>query len=364
MKVFQALHTYKPYLNYFEDRYDVSELSFEEHRKVLIQDRFYAAHILKPCLDMTKDGFYTLWDYAGLQLKWAKERGWGETDLKKILLAQLEEFKPDVFYCFSPPLILAEDLESISDSVIKICWSAAPGIDSSYFKPYTTRLTNLPIDVLPKEIAGFRSDLFQPAFDPIMEDFSKNTERPIDLFFYGQYSTAFLERNKHIDTLVEFKKKSNLNIEIALQYNVKTIPYPKRILNRFMTKTIPGQSVQDNTIDPLYGIELYEKISKSKLVFNAGVDFSKNHKVNMRNFEVLGCGAHMISDKGIYPNHFVPGKHFSTYDSIKDCINKVKSLVGNDTFRIEVANEGNEMIKKNFSKDVQWSEFKRIVSTL
>jgi spore maturation protein CgeB len=84
----------------------------------------------------------------------------------------------------------------------------------------------------------------------------------------------------------------------------------------------------------------------------------------MRNFEVLGCGAHMISDKGIYPNHFVPGKHFSTYDSIKDCINKVKSLVGNDTFRIEVANEGNEMIKKNFSKDVQWSEFKRIVSTL
>ncbi len=83
MKVFQAMHKYIPYIPYFEKKYDVGSMSFEEHRKTLIEDRFYALHFLQPCLEMKGKGFYTMWDYEALQHKWAREKGWQEMDLKQ-----------------------------------------------------------------------------------------------------------------------------------------------------------------------------------------------------------------------------------------------------------------------------------------
>ena len=366
MKVFQILHKYDAYIPHFEAKYDVSNMSFEEHRNTLINDRFYALHILKPALDNTDEGFYTMWDYEGLQIKWAEERGMAERDLKKILFAQIEEVNPDVLYSGSPLSFEKDELDkNLSPSIIRVCWSASPIKDGEKFKNYQTRLTNLPLDIKSKSEVGFRNDLFQPAFDPYMEKYAENDERPIDLFFYGQYADEYFKnRNRQIDKLLEFKKNSNINIEISLQYRIKRTPIKVPILGRYVGSTYPSKQVRDNASPPIYGLDLYEKLSQSKIAYNAGVDFSENYKVNMRNFEVLGCGAHMLSDVGIYPEYFEMNKHFSTYTDIGDCIDKIQDLVRDKEKRELISTKGNQMVRSNFSKEKQWEDFQKIVASL
>lgn len=368
MQVFQTFHKYDAYITHFEKKYAVKNLSFKEHLTTLINDRFYALHILKPCLDQNLDGFFTMWDYDNLQHKWAEEKGWNERNLKKILFAQIEEFNPDVFYNGSPLSFEKEELSAnLSSNIKKICWSASPDQNLDKFKLYDTRLTNFPLDIKPEKEVGFRNDYFEPAYDPIMDKYAKNENRPIDLFFYGQfYEEAFKNRNEHLRKLIEFKQNSKLNIEIALQYQTRkgpviNIPYVRRYLKKI---TYPEKAVRQSTISPLYGLDLYSKISKSKIVFNAGVDFSKNYKVNMRNFEVMGCGAHLISDDGIYPDGFKPTENFTAYRNIEDCIEKVIYLIDNSNERVKIAGNGTEMVKTKYSKSIQWENFQKIAESL
>lgn len=369
MKVFQNLPKYDPYLPFFERKYKVDEMSFEEHRRTLINDRFYALHLLKPVLDFDEGSFYTMWSYEKLQLKWAKEKGWNETDLKKIVFAQIEEYQPDVFYNGAIKFFNHEELEAnIDPKIIRICWSASPYDQEELFKSYKSRLTNLPLSIRPASECGYRNDLFTPAHDPVMDQLATNEDRPIDLFFYGQYADdAFKNRNAHLDRLLEFKlAEKDLNIEFCLQYRIRkepvvNIPYVRRFWQK---KVFPSDFVIENAAMPTYGLDLYKKLSQSKIVFNAGVDFTKNHKVNMRNFEVLGCGAHMISDQGIYPDGFEMDKHFSTYQNIDECLEKVKALLKNDELRMSIAKAGNSFVKQGYTKENQWNMFQNIVASL
>lgn len=369
MKVFQILNKYNQYIPFFENKYDVDAMSYEAHRRTLIKDRFYGLHLLQPILNLEEGSFYTLWNYEKLQLKWAREKGWKETDLKKILFAQLEEYQPDVFYNCAPSSFSPEEMaRNIPPSAIKVCWSASPYDQEEVFKSYASRLTNVPADIKPKAVCGYRNDYFTPAYDSAMERYGKNEDRPIDLFFYGQYEdNAFKTRNKFIDDLLEFKlSEPERNIKICLQYRLRkepvvNIPY----IRRFWQKTVyPSERVLANVDPPTYGLSLYEVLSKSKIVFNAGVDYSGKYKVNMRNFEVLGCGAHMISDRGIYPEGFKMDEHFSTYGSTEECLEKIKSLLEDESLRRRIAQAGNAFITKNYTKEQQWQQFQNIIADL
>lgn len=371
MKVFQAIHSYAPYIRNFEDRYQIDKehISFYELRSKLIEDRFYAAHLLQPVLDENNpDGFYTMWDYPLLQYKWAEERGWNERSLKKILFAQIEDFQPDVFYNGSPMHFTKEEIqESIDNKIIRVCWSASPHYSDDQFRNYHLRLTNLPTHVKDESAADYKSELFHPAHDPVMDKYSGSTERPVDLFFYGQYlDFYFKKRNNLIDQLLKLKEKSSLNIQIALLYDLKynNLSLLEKIIGKRKKVIFPPDFVINNSIAPVYGLELYEKIASSKIVFNAAVDFTGKYKVNMRNFETLGLGAHLLSDKGIYPAHMEDGIHFTTYTSFPDFSQKLKMLIDNSMKRTEIARKGNAMIKEHYSKQKQWKKFYELVSSI
>ncbi|MCP3930710.1 MAG: glycosyltransferase [Bacteroidetes bacterium] len=373
MKVLQALHSYKPYIPHFEEKYNIDKanISFNELKSLLLKDRFYASHLLNPVLNDDENGFYTMWDSPLLQHKWAEEKGWKEKDVKKILFAQIEDFKPDVFYNCSPIRFEADEVKSqINPNIIKICWFASPETKHIDFSVYKSRLTNVPLDIKTIKEVGFRNDLFQPAHDPVMDDYAKNEHRDTDIFFYGQYHSSFFKkRNELIDSLIDFKLKSNYRIDLALQYSLKKkyfYPFsrPTRFKKLFGGKIVnPSADVRNNSIVPLYGLDLYKKIASSKVVFNAAVDFSGKYKVNMRNFETMGLGAHLLSDEGVYPESFKVGENLTTYSDFNDFKKKAKYLVENASERMAVANAGYEMIKKKYSKQKQWQRFQEIVAS-
>jgi hypothetical protein len=375
MRIFQTIHKYDPYITHFEQKYVVKDLSFQEHLKLLISDRFYASHILQPCLSLT-NGFYTMWDYESLQLKWARQAGWNETNLKKILFAQVEEYQPDVFYNMSPIRFTHEELKThLSPNILKVAWFASPEQHQIDFSVYNTLLTNVPLaNVARNHDQSFRIDNFQPAHDPIMDNFSRSENPEIDILFYGQYDAQFFKaRNKLIESLLQWKRFSDLNIVVALQYNTSydgILPFrPPEVLQKFLDrhsiyKVTPKKIVRKHSSPPLYGTELYSAISSAKITFNAAVDFSGVNKVNMRNFEVLGCGSHLISDAGIYPPGFVDGENYSSYTSFKDFKEKAVYFLENRQHSIKIAKAGNDMIRLSHSKDLQITKFKNIISTL
>lgn len=371
MKVFQCFHKYDPYIPQFEKKYGIatSNLSYEEHRRLLLSDRFYATHILKPAIDFQPTAFFTLWNYPSLQLKWARENGWNETNLKKILFAQVEQFKPDVFYTGSPIKFDAREIMNIGGTrMIKIAWFATPEKNNIDFSVYNTRFTNLPSDIKEKSETGYRSDLFQPAYDPAMDKYADSIERPVDIFFYGQYVPGYFDiRNDLINKLVKLKQAKPWNIKIALQYSIQyKKPKPNNVLTRkfirlFNMIDFPPQDVRTNSEPPFFGLDLYQEISRSKIVFNAAVDFSGNYKVNMRNFEALGCGAHMLSDDGIYPEGLVKGRDFSVYKNFDDFIEKATYYLAHPDESKKIAMQGHETVSTVYSKEIQWERFQEIV---
>ena len=114
-----------------------------------------------------KDFFFTFWNYETLQLKWAVENGLKTRNLDEIRIAQIEEFKPDVYYNFST-YYDNEKLRSIlkRKDLISVCWDATIG---TYFPPlhenYHIRAT-LFEPFFKKKMAPNRKHVIQPFFVP------------------------------------------------------------------------------------------------------------------------------------------------------------------------------------------------------
>ena len=372
MKVFQIFGNDHRYFQYFKSKYNIENIkSFLDFNRILIEDRLYGVHLLHPVINYDPDAFYTIWNFPELQILWAQEKGWKEKDLKKILLAQIEEFKPDVYYSgdtFSFDANEIEEIGQINRCMKKVAWFAAPDFENKDFTVYDTILTNSP-NYLNEQSVKF--NFFQPSYDPSMSLFAKEPNRPTDIFFYGQYvNGTFNLRNTFIDKLIELKKRTNWNIKIALLYNLK---YKKAVFNNKITRRLfkylnviefPKADVRNNSVPPYYGIDIYREISKSKIVFNAAVDFSGKYKVNMRNIETMGCGAHLFSDDGIYPDGLKKEVDFSVYYNYQDFEEKAKYFLDHPEMSKKIAQQGHETVQRIFSKEEQWRKFQEIISKL
>ncbi len=369
MKVFQTAHTFAPFTDYLEDKYQVStrSYSFSEFQNIVLEEGFNAVHHLSPVLDETDtNGFYTLWNYAPMQLQWAKENGWKETDLKAIQRAQIEAFQPDVFYTLSPIQYTADEIKALPKNTIKLSWFASPEINNIDFSVYHSRLTNLPSDVGMHQ--GFRSDFFQLSDAPVFSKYNSDAGRPIDVLFFGQYlKNHFDKRNGYIDELIRLQEKHEFNMVLALmtQYEYEyRLPFklPMALHEKFKVLKFPPKKVAAHAHKPLFGTDMLRYIGQSKIVFNCHVDIANDYRVNMRIFEALGCGAHMLSDAGQYPKGLEAGKHFTVYQDVKELEAQLLRLLKNEEERKAIAKAGTQAVRTLYSKENQWQEFQKIVA--
>ncbi|MFN4285590.1 MAG: glycosyltransferase [Lacibacter sp.] len=371
MKVFQSAHTFTAFNDYLERKYHISSggYSFAQLQQLLIDEGFNAVHQLLPVLQPSqKQGFFTLWNYAPMQLQWAKEKGWAETDLKKILFAQLEEFGADVFYNLSPIQFEAAEIKRLPQQRVKIAWFASPEKNNIDFSVYHTRFTNLPSDVDPEAKRGFRSHFFQLSDAPVFHQYTNNENRPIDVLFFGQYlESQFDKRNGYIDELIRLQEKHGFNLVLALMANYKykyLLPFklPLALHQKFKVLQFPPRKVAAHAAPPLFGAEMLRHIGEAKIVFNCHVDMAGNYRVNMRIFEALGCGAHMLSDAGIYPEGLKAGRHFSEYKNVAELEEKILYLLQHPQERQQVAEAGTAVLRTYYSKEQQWQQFQHIVA--
>jgi hypothetical protein len=365
MRLFQSAGFGSDYLETFNLRHPVSGyVSFDEHKAALLYDRYDATHILKPVYDRDPNCFFTVCDDPILQVRWAKENELAASNLTDILLAQIEAFQPDVLYQLDPILFPSSFVRRLPGCVKKVVAWRAASIGGADLSAYDVVLSNFETLNAQWREKGLHTAWFSPSWDPEMAPYAANVDREKDVFFAGSYArtTGHDVRLVMLDAVAQLSDLYRIDLRLmARKWG--------RLTNKPFFRWIPvpiqlPKSLRARKGKSVYGREMYETLSRTRIVLNPATDIAGEIRGNMRCWEAPGCGACMLGSAGEYPEGFESGVNFESFTNADDLQRKIKLLLADEHRRAEIAKAGAEMLPRIWSKERQWNDFVTLVAAL
>ena len=358
MRIFQCTTLYDGYLKRLK-QLTANETSFASYRAKFISDRHGAAHFLKPILDDDALAFQANGNDDGHQKLWAKENGMRPgTSLTSILLAQIEQHRTEVFYCMDPVAYPTKFLKSLPSCVRKtIGWRAAPtgGADLS---GYDIIVSNFPELLYDYQKSGCRVAEFYPAHDPVMDRFAARADRPIDVMFAGSYTRHHHDRSAMLEAVARLSDDISVSLFLDVSPKIEAASFIPLLPSRMKISA----NISKIRKEPLYGLALYDALSKSKIVINGSIDVSKVSRGNLRCFESMGCGSVLLTDRGTYPVGMQDGVTMFTYNEVDDALDRIRQIIADPERRKSVGQAAHSELSERYSKDVQMRKFVELVS--
>ena len=360
MRLFQNSGVYSAYLPRLREL-TVGETGFAAQRSAFLADRFGACHFLLPVLQGDPDAFFTNGDDESLQRQWACEQGMRKgLPLSEILLAQIEHHRTEVFYNLDPLRYQSDFVRRLPGFVRrKVAWRAAPSPGAD-FGAYDLVVCNFQSILAEYAARGWSTAWFAPAHDPVMDAYAARQDRPVDILFAGGYSRHHRRRAELLEAVASMQ-----GVHIAFHVDASRLT---RLAESPLGRMLPLRQhrrppmIQLVSRPPVFGLGLYQALSKAKLVLNGAIDMAGDDRGNMRCFEAMGCGCLLLSDSGRYPPGMAAGEHFMTYDSPRDAVRILRELLATDAPRAPMAQAGHAMISTQYSKARQWDAFVRLVA--
>ena len=360
MRLFQNAGLYPAYRNRLK-KLIKGHLGFAEITDVFLSDRYGACHLLDPVLMRHRDAFFTNADFEPAQRAWAKANGLAHTaTLDEILLAQIEEHRTEVFYNLDPLRFGNDFLKKLPGSVkCSIAWRSAPSgaLDLS---GYDLIVCNFPSILFMYRQMGWRSAYLAPAHDPVMDEYAVNDDRPIDVLFVGSYSRHHRQRADTLEHVAGLVDRFRIEYRLTASKLTRIVEHPLMTLLPLERHRRPT-SVTRISGQPVYGRQLYELLSRAKIVLNGAVDMAGSDRGNMRCFEAMGCGSLMLSDSGSYPDGMVDGQTVCTYANSHHAVQRIDQLLGDHEELARIAHSGHDLMLTSFSKRAQWERFLELV---
>lgn len=371
---------YGEYIEGYYNRFpNVIELNYNEQHSHLIEDSIemvssYGKFLRKAGIDAID----IVSNAAHLQNTWAKENNLDvNLSKEKLILEQLKHYNPDVVWLDTTELLnknwienLRKEVKSIKIIAAHIC---APfnSIMEEAFKHIDIMFTCAPctVDKL-KEIGVKNVHLIYHSFDQTVLEKIKNTPNPFneeDFVFTGSLLTGFGFHNERIE-FIEKIIASDINLSIYgnLESNKriflkrsfsKTIKLLQKLHADFVIENISilkkhkkhsevdinyySKKMLNSAKPPVFGLDMYKLLSKSKMCFNIHGDIAKKCAGNVRLFEATGIGTCLITDwKENMSDLFDLENEVVTYKSVDECIEKVKWLLNNPTEAKKIALAG------------------------
>jgi hypothetical protein len=362
MRLFQNSGLSPTYLNHL-NRLGKLAATFDARRRIFLDDRFGALHILQPVLDGEPDAFFTNGDDEVLQNYWAIGNGMpAGNSLEQILLAQIEQHRTEVFYNLDPIRYPSSFVAKLPGCVKKtICWRAAPS-GTANLSAYDLVVSNFPSIRNDWKARGCRVAAFFPAIDPVMDAYARE-DRPIDVLFVGGYSRHHVARAKVLERIAEIADERQVVYCLDVSRLTRIAESPLGRLLPLRKHRRPA-SIASITRPPVFGRQLYELIGMSKIVLNGAIDMAGRDRGNMRCFEAMGCGALLVSDAGNYPDGMAPGITMEIYESPEDAARLVGENLDNWPRAAQMAVEGRRKISELYSKSLQWKSFVTLVGQI
>lgn len=360
MRLFQNSAIYSAYLPRL-NQLAAGKRTFRERLDAFLQDRFGASHFLQPVLNRDESAFFTNGDDTILQDLWAAEQGMpAQSSPESILLAQIEEHRADVFYNLDPmrfPSIFVRRLPGCVKH--SIAWRAAPSPGAN-FAAYDRVVCNFPGILKSYADKGWNTAFFSPAHDPVLDDYSSNAARPIDVLFIGGYSRHHRRRAQLLEAVASMDARYSVVMHLD-----------QSRLARFAESRIGGllplaehrrpRSVRRVSKPALFGRAMYSALSQAKIVLNGAVDMAGPDRGNMRCFEAFGAGCALLTDAGSYPQGMLSGETMLTYNDVGDAVAKLSALLDDAALRTGISSAGNQMVRRLYSKQQQIEKFQELL---
>lgn len=336
--------------------------TFESAVQAFLNDRFGAAHFLKPVLDREPDAFFANGDDEATQRLWAREQGINaQASLEEILLAQIEHHRAEVFYNMDPMRYGDDFLARLPGSVRRtIAWRAAPSAGGRFLK-HDIIVNNFPTLLDQYRAQGARAEYFTPAHDPEMDAYAARTDRPIDVLFIGTYSRHHRIRAALLEAIARLRDRMAIVMHLDTSRYTRLAESPLGWIGP-LRKDRRSRDIRAVARPPVFGRDLLDAIGRAKIVINGAIDMAGPDRGNMRVWEALGCGAALVTDKGMYPDGMIAPEHFLLYTTVSEAIDRVAQLRGAEDWRRTLASSGRSMIADRFPKSRQWTRFVEIVS--
>jgi spore maturation protein CgeB len=243
---------------------------------------------------------------------------------EQILLAQIEEFRPD--------LIINQDVFYVGTDVIRrirrignAAIIGQVGIVPSRgedWKVYDLMISLLPAVVRSFRTLGIRAEVNHLAFEPaVLDALPAAPVSDIDVSFVGTVS-------------VDHQQRIALLEAVAGRYDLKLWG------NR--PQTLPAASPLHRCFQgEVWGTDMYQVLRRSRITLNSHIDLAGREAGNMRLFEATGVGAFLLTDfKDNLHTLFAPDREVAVWRSIEDCLDVIGRSIGDNIGRAAIARAG------------------------
>jgi hypothetical protein len=247
-----------------------------------------------------------------------------DAQAEAILLAQIEEFKPDlvlnqdVFY-IDPQLI--QRIKRIGRPTIvgQIGLQPSQGAD---WNVYDLMISQLPAVVRSLRARGVRAEVVHLAFEQtILDALPEAPPVDTDISFVGTVS-------------VDHQQRISLLEAVAERYDLKLWGNPPQALraNSPLHRCFQGE---------VWGLDMYQVLRRSRITLNSHIDLAGGEAGNMRLFEATGVGCFLLTDfKDNLDTLFVPGAEVAAWRSVADCLKTIDQYLADENARNSIARAG------------------------
>ncbi len=237
-----------------------------------------------------------------------------------ILVAQIEELRPDVIYL--------QDISMGTNALLSRLKPLCELIVGQIASPLPARAALDQLDVIissfPHFVDRFRRDgilsLYQPLAFPsealakaLGDDVMSTTDtshRDIPVSFIGGISALHSDSN---DLLCRLASETDIGF---WGYGGASLP--------------PESPIAKRHHGPLWGLDMFRHYGRSRITINRHAAVAKNNANNMRLFEATGCGALLITDhKDNLPDLFDVGSEIVSYRDVDECVDMVHKFCDN-----------------------------------
>jgi spore maturation protein CgeB len=286
-----------------------------------------------------------------LQKKWANEHGVAYREdswQRDVLIAQIAEFKPDVLFLVDQynDNGIARDIRQLVPGIrLVIGWD---GI--LWHKPKTYEFSDIVVSCVP-ETVEFYKRLGKPAyyhrfaFEPSILGRLHEFQKKLPVTFSG---SLVLSENYHLGRLglvAAVNRRTPMEIRASgmpRDWNIFSLANIKSLLRGAnLRRALDIHRIGSRNRGEAFGIEMFNLLFNSRIVFNTHGDNSPKHAANMRMTEATGVGSLLLTDwKENLHTLFKPEEEVVTYRTSAEAIDKIRQLLKNEPLRRRIADAG------------------------
>jgi spore maturation protein CgeB len=247
-----------------------------------------------------------------------------DDSMTRILLAQIEEFRPDVVInqdVFHVDTVLVRRIKAIGKPIMigQVGVEPPRGVDWSVYDLMLSQLQSI-VNVFRAQ--GVRSAINHLAFEPsILAGLPDVPAQDIDISFVGSISSDHRQRIALLEA-------------VAARHDLK--------LWGNLPNALPaGSPLRRCFQGEVWGQDMYQVLRRSRVTLNSHIDFAGNEAGNMRLFEATGVSAFLLTDfKDSLNTLFAPDREVAVWRSIDECLAAVDRYLADHDSRDRIARAG------------------------